>query len=178
MNPCGLLVLFGHPAFHKSRVQRAMRDAVLDLPGVTFHDLYDAYPDLDIDVKREQELLLAHRHVILQHPFHWYGAPAIFKEWVDLVLEHGFAYGEGGHALTGKRWSHALSAGGDEAEYARDGSNRFTVRELLAPWEQTARLCGMKFGDPFVVHGALRLHRPEELARVGAEYRAWLKGLA
>lgn len=29
----------------------------------------------------------------MQHPFYWYSTPALLKEWQDLVLEHGWAYG-------------------------------------------------------------------------------------
>ena len=33
---------------------------------MTFNDLYEAYPDFDVDVKREQELLAAHEIVVFQ----------------------------------------------------------------------------------------------------------------
>jgi glutathione-regulated potassium-efflux system ancillary protein KefG len=120
---------------------------------VTFHDLYEAYPDLGIDAKREQRLLEEHDLVVFQFPFYWYSTPAILKEWQDLVLEHGWAYGSRGTALRGKKLLCAISTGGREAAYHRDGFNRFTIRELLAPVEQTAFLCGMEFLEPFVVHG-------------------------
>jgi voltage-gated potassium channel Kch len=111
-----VLLLYAHPAPHKSRVNRQLVRAARDLPGVTLHDLYEAYPDLDIDVRREQERLRAHDVILFQHPFYWYSTPAIVKEWIDLVLEYGWAYGEGGHALAGKAWVHALTAGGPEAQ--------------------------------------------------------------
>ena len=81
-----ILILFGHPAYDRSRVQRRLAEAVSDLPGVTFHDLYELYPDFDVDVPREQELLSAHDAIVLQHPFFWYSTPALVKEWEDLVL--------------------------------------------------------------------------------------------
>ncbi len=37
-----ILVLFAHPALEKSRVGARLAEAVRDLPGVTFHDLYEA----------------------------------------------------------------------------------------------------------------------------------------
>jgi len=89
----GVLVLFAHPALEKSRVNRRLAAAVADLPGVTLHDLYEAYPDFDVDVKREQDLLVAHDVLVVQHPFYWYSTPALVKQWEDLVLEHGWAYG-------------------------------------------------------------------------------------
>ncbi|RYE35767.1 MAG: NAD(P)H oxidoreductase, partial [Sphingobacteriales bacterium] len=91
-----VLILFAHPAFEKSRVHRPMVKQVLKLEGITFHDLYESYPDYDIDLDREQELLLRHDVIVFQHPFYWYSCPAILKQWQDLVLEHGWAYGRGG----------------------------------------------------------------------------------
>ena len=92
-----ILILFAHPALEKSRVNRVLIRDIPGIEGVTFHDLYETYPDFDIDVAREQELLLAHDTIVLHHPFFWYSTPAMLKEWQDLVLEHGWAYGSGGN---------------------------------------------------------------------------------
>lgn len=58
-------MLLAHPALQKSRVQRELGRAVRALPGVTFHDLYGAYPDFDVEVAREQALLSEHDVVVL-----------------------------------------------------------------------------------------------------------------
>jgi glutathione-regulated potassium-efflux system ancillary protein KefG len=158
-----ILVLFAHPAFHKSRVNKVLAEAIEAMEGVTFHDLYEAYPDLGIDVAREQELLVSHDVIVFQHPFFWYSTPAILKEWQDLVLQHDWAYGRRGTALRGKTLFSVITTGGREEAYCSQGHNRFTMRELLAPIEQTARLCGMDFLAPFVAHGTLRMS-PEEMS--------------
>lgn len=44
-----VLILFAHPALHRSRVNRALVRAVRDVADVTFHDLYELYPDFDVD---------------------------------------------------------------------------------------------------------------------------------
>jgi glutathione-regulated potassium-efflux system ancillary protein KefG len=164
-----VLVLFAHPAFQHSRVQRQLARAVRRLEGVSFHDLYDAYPDFDVDVRREQQLLLAHDVVVLQHPFFWYSAPPLVKQWMDLVLEHGWAFGRGGTALQGKRMLCALSTGGSEESYGQGGYNRLTIRAFLAPLEQSLRLCGIDFLPPFVVHGTHSI-RDAELSRAAEDY--------
>ena len=53
----------------------------------------------------------------MQHPFYWYSTPALVKQWEDLVLEHGWAYGSQGHALRGKRLLSIISAGGRAEAY-------------------------------------------------------------
>jgi glutathione-regulated potassium-efflux system ancillary protein KefG len=152
-----VLVLFAHPAVHRSRVNRRLASRARAADRVTFHDLYEAYPDLDVDVEREQALLVEHDVVVMQHPFYWYSTPAILKQWQDLVLEHGWAYGREGTALHGKTMMNAITAGGGKEAYQKDGYNHYRIRELLAPFEQTARLCGMQYLPPFVVHGTHRL---------------------
>lgn len=148
-----VLILFAHPALQKSRVNRALADAVRNLPGVTFHDLYERYPEFDVDV-----------------------APALVKEWEDLVLEHGWAYGSTGTALHGKIFAHAVTTGGAADAYRDGGFNRFTVRQLLAPIEQTAFLCGMRYLPPFVVSGTHRM-QADEVDRHADAYRRMIEAL-
>jgi glutathione-regulated potassium-efflux system ancillary protein KefG len=171
-----VLILFAHPAFHRSRAQRALVRAARDLEDVTFHDLYEAYPDFDVDVKREQALLEAHDAIVLQHPFYWYSTPPLVKQWMDLVLEYGWAYGWGGNALAGKLFLSAITAGGSEASYDAKGANRFPVRALLAPVEQTVHLCNMRFLAPFVVFGTHAMDAAD-FARAAAAYRDRLAAL-
>ena len=171
-----VLVLFAHPALERSRIHRRLIAQAPTGPALTVHDLYEAYPDFDIDVRREQELLLAHDVVVFQHPFFWYSTPPLVKQWEDLVLEHGWAYGTGGTRLRGKTALSLVTAGGRATAYARGGHNRFTVRELLAPVEQTVRLCGMHYLPPYVVFGAHWLD-DDSIAREAIKYRVLLNRL-
>src|SRR5688572_10508134 len=88
-----VLVLYCHPMPHRSRVNRALLDAIRGVAGVTVHDLYETYPDFALDIAWEQLLLARHRVVVFQHPFYWYSTPALLKEWQDQVLTFGWAYG-------------------------------------------------------------------------------------
>jgi len=152
-----ILILFAHPRFEKSRVNRALLAAIRDNPAVTFNDLYELYPDFNIDVEREKALLTAHRVLVWQHPFYMYSAPALLKQWIDLVLEHGWAHGRGGDALKGKLVFNALTSGGTRKEYAAGGYNRFMIGEFLLPFNQTAARCGMIYLPPFTVQGTYLL---------------------
>jgi glutathione-regulated potassium-efflux system ancillary protein KefG len=170
-------VLFAHPALQKSRVNLRLAAAARAVEGVTLHDLYEVYPHFQIDVAREQALLAAHDVIVFQHPFFWYSGPALLKEWLDLVLEFGWAYGPGGEQLRGKINFSAITTGGADQAYTRTGHNRFTMRELLVPFEQTALLCGMTWLPPFVVHGTMRLTEGAEIERHAADYARLLAAL-
>ena len=175
--PLRVLILFAHPAPHKSRVNRRLIESVRGLDNVTINDLYEEYPTFDINVSREQELLLTHDVIVFQHPFYWYSSPAILKEWEDLVLEYGFAYGTGGTKLQGKLFLTAITTGAPPEAYCRTGFNSFTIRQLLAPFEQTAKFCGMRYLPPFVVHSALGFRDAEEIHGQAQAYRHIIAGL-
>ncbi|MCH9651906.1 MAG: NAD(P)H-dependent oxidoreductase [Deltaproteobacteria bacterium] len=171
-----LLVLFAHPALEKSRVNRRLAASVDAVPGVTFHDLYEAYPDFHIRADREQELLTAHDVFVFQFPFFWYSTPAMLKEWQDIVLEHGWAYGSEGNALKGKTALFVVSTGASEEAYQVDGFNRHTMRQFLASLYQTCSLCGIACLPPFVVHGTHSMS-PRAIEEHAADYQRVLEAL-
>lgn len=165
-----ILILFAHPALEKSRVHRRLVRAIPERPQLTFHDLYEAYPAFDIDVAHEQALLLDHELIVLQHPFFWYSTPPLIKQWEDLVLEHGWAYGSQGTALRGKQVLSVITTGGGASAYEPAGYNRYTMRELLAPIEQTVRLCGMTYLPPYIIHGTHRM-TSSDIERAAQQYQ-------
>jgi glutathione-regulated potassium-efflux system ancillary protein KefG len=172
-----VLILFAHPALQKSRVNRRLIAAVRDMENVTINDLYEEYPDFFVNIKREQELLLSHDIIIFQHPLYWYSCPALLKEWQDLVLQYGFAYGAHGTQLKEKWVLTAITTGGPLSAYQRDGYNQFTIRELLRPFEQTVRLCGMVYLPPFVISGTLAVKNEAEFAGFITLYRRAVENL-
>jgi glutathione-regulated potassium-efflux system ancillary protein KefG len=172
-----ILVLFAHPAQQRSKLNRLLRAEIEGVDGITVHDLYSAYPDSVLDVHAEQALAVEHDVLVFQHPFFWYSSPAIIKEWQDLVLQHGWAYGIDGTALHGKLWLSAITTGGNQDAYSHSGHNHYTIRELLRPFERTAELCGIEFLPPFVVHGSHALRAAEAIMPQARRYRALLEGL-
>lgn len=151
-----LLVYYAHPGQRHSRTNRAMAELARTVAGITFVDLYAEYPRYDIDVAREQQRLLDHEVILFQFPLFWYSTPSLVKEWLDLVLEHGFAYGHEGDKLAGKKMMLALTAGGSDQAYTPQGYQSHPIRAFLTPLEQTARLCKMSFPAPYVLYAALK----------------------
>lgn len=178
-----LLNLF-HPDIDNSRGNRILSEAVRDLENITFRNLYREYPDYNINVEHEQQLLLDHGLIVFQHPFYWYSSPSLLKEWEDRVLEQGFAYPPGvGDKLNGKDWLTVITTGGPEDAYLSGGFNNYTISELLRPFQQTANLCGMRWLPPLALHSVLpegiegfKSISDSEIREFAGKYRGFLEG--
>jgi len=172
-----VLVYYAHPGHKHSHVNRIMARAVKDVPGITFVDLYAEYPRFGVDCDREQKRLLDHDVIVFQFPMFWYSTPSILKEWQDLVLEHGFAYGTGGDRLEGKRMLLAITAAGNEEAYSPGGYQHYPFRDFLRPLEQTARLCSMQFAPPYVLYASLRAPSAGAVEPHVAGYQRFLEAI-
>jgi glutathione-regulated potassium-efflux system ancillary protein KefF len=165
-----ICVVFAHPYPGRSRANRALARALQDLPDTEIRSLYDLYPDFDIDAAAEQAALERTRLVVWMHPLYWYSVPALLKHWFDQVLAPGWAYGEGGTALRGKRCLWVATTGADASAYSAQGAHRLPFDSFAWPIRQTATFCGMRWEEPFVLHGAHRLS-DEQLAREAQRLR-------
>jgi glutathione-regulated potassium-efflux system ancillary protein KefG len=172
-----ILILFAHPALEKSRVNKRLVRDVKSINNITLNDLYEEYYDFNIDVEREKKLLVEHDIIIFHHPFFWYSTPALLKQWEDLVLEHGWAYGSKGTALIGKKLMNIITTGGTSQAYTKESINRHTIREFLIPIEQSAKLCGMIYLPPYLIQGTHRLTE-KEIDDYASKYIQLLKDLS
>ncbi|MEZ4807848.1 MAG: NAD(P)H-dependent oxidoreductase [Flavobacteriales bacterium] len=172
-----VLVLFAHPRLEKSRSNRALLRHMPAHASLTTRDLYELYPDMNVDIAKEQALLLAHDIIVWHHPIYWYSAPPLLKQWIDLVLTFGWAYGPGGNALHGKVVMQAVTTGGAVEAYSANGFHGSTLQEFLLPFKRTSTLCGMTWLPPFVVHGSNSVS-DGELEHSAMRYGALLVALA
>lgn len=169
-----ILVVFSHPAYQKSKVNKKLLQKVSGMENVTIHDLYERYPDFHIDVQKEQQLLIEHDVIVLQHPFYWYSMPALLKEWLDLVLGFGFAYGRNGNKLAGKWLLNTVTTGAGEAAYERNGEKELTRDKLFFAFSKLAGLCQMYYLPPLTVVGTHSLTE-QDLDSIGMLYNMLLK---
>lgn len=172
-----LIVYYAHPGQRHSHTNREMAKVAGDVDGITFVDLYAEYPRSNIDIDKEQQRLLDHDVILFQFPLFWYSTPSLIKEWQDLVLEHGFAYGTGGDSLAGKRLMLAITAAGPEDAYSETGYQQFPLRTFLTPLEQTAGLCKMEFTPPYVLYASLRAPKQGRVEPHASGYRALLEAV-
>lgn len=168
------LVLVFHPSLNEqSHVNAALAKAAGELENVTVRDEYALYPDGAIDVKAEQRAVEQADRIVFQFPIYWFSSPALLKSWEDAVLEHGWAYGHEGHAFEGKEFAVAVSTGSPESKYQPDGDNRFTIDQVLVPFQGTANHIGATWLKPFATFSAFGI-TDEALAETAKRYQAFL----
>ena len=172
-----LIVYYAHPGHKYSHANKAMTAEAVKVEDITFVDLYAEYPRFEINIEREQRRLLDHDVMLFQFPLFWYSTPSLLKEWIDLVLEHGFAYGYKGDKLTGKCMMLAVTAAGNQEAYTQQGYQHYPIRTFLTPLEQTAKLCHMEFSAPYVLYGSLTAHERGELEQHVDGYRQLLEAI-
>ncbi|MCI1720725.1 MAG: NAD(P)H-dependent oxidoreductase [Bacteroidales bacterium] len=142
-------IIFAHPFFEQSVANREILSYLKKKhKDYEIRNLNKMYPDFHINVKKEQQVLLHSDIIVMQFPFFWYSVPAIMKEWMDTVLEHGFAFGTNGDKLHGKQFILSFTVGGTQSSYNPLGYNHFRIEEFLRMFEQTAYLSGMIYNGP------------------------------
>lgn len=149
-----IVVISGHPALSRSYTNRVILDEIAQkLEGVAIRKLDLLYPDHQIDIKAEQQALLAASVIVLQFPFYWYALPALLKSWLDQVFSFNFAFGPQGDKLKNKKLILSFTVGGPQESYAASGYNHFSIAELMRPMEQTAALSGLVLQPLIYTHG-------------------------
>lgn len=148
------LVVVTHPNIETSVVNKRWIEELKKYPNqYTVHELYKVYPDENIDVQKEQALIEAHGNLVLQFPIFWFNCPPLLKKWLDDIFTYGWAYGSKGDKLKNRKIGLAVSAGIRKEDYSPEGRYRYTLGQLLAPFETTFRYCHANYRSFFAFYG-------------------------
>lgn len=157
------LVIVSHPEIGESSSQQYLLHSVPESENITIHHLETAYPDGEIDIKKEQKLIQSYDRILFQFPFYWYSSPPLLKKWQDEVLEEHFAHGYRGEKLTGKEFGLILVIGVAKKEYQAGGTEGFTVNELITPYRALAKKTGMRYMRPLEIYQFQYMKEPERM---------------
>ncbi|MXQ52715.1 NAD(P)H-dependent oxidoreductase [Shimazuella alba] len=148
------LVIVTHPNLETSVINKRWVEELKKNPEkYTVHELHTVYPDGNIDVKKEQQLIESHGNLVLQFPIFWFSSPPLLKKWLDDVFAYGWAYGSKGDKLKNRKIALAVSAGIRKSDYSEKGRYRYTLEHLLAPFETTFRYCSANYRSFFAFYG-------------------------
>ncbi|WP_141501531.1 NAD(P)H-dependent oxidoreductase [Paenibacillus luteus] len=149
------LVIVTHPSIETSIINKRWVEELHKYPEkYTVHELHKVYPDGNIDVGKEQQLIESHQNLVLQFPFYWFNCPPLLKQWLDEVFIHGWAFGSnGGNKLKNRKAALAVSAGIEKDDYSKEGKYRYTLENLLSPFETTLLYCHADYRSFFAFYG-------------------------
>lgn len=147
-----ILVVLAHPNLEQSEVNSHYLSKLKSIKEVSINNLYEKYPDYNIDVAKEQELLISHDIIIFQFPLYWFSSPALLRKWQDDVITSAFSIGQN-NKLKGKELMIVVSVGGTKSDYRHGDLLNITIDEVLSPFEAFAHLTEMKYLSPFITYG-------------------------
>ncbi|MFD1261242.1 NAD(P)H-dependent oxidoreductase [Entomomonas asaccharolytica] len=144
-----VLVIVAHPAITSSMANSRWLAELRKYPEhFKVHELYQEYPDFQIDVAKEQALIEQHSALVLQFPIYWFSSPPLLKKWIDDVFSYGWAYG-GGNKLQAKPIGLAVTTGATVDSY----QGKDSLEAMLTPFRATIDYVAGKAITPFVVYG-------------------------
>ncbi|WP_248924102.1 NAD(P)H-dependent oxidoreductase [Paenibacillus hamazuiensis] len=149
------LVIVTHPSMETSVINKRWAEELRKYPEkYTVHELHKVYPDGIIDVEKEQKLIEAHGNLVLQFPIFWFNCPPLLKKWLDEVFTYGWAYGSnGGDKLKNRKVALGVSAGITKGNYSAAGRYRYTLEQILVPFETTFLYCKADYRSFFAFYG-------------------------
>lgn len=165
------IILLFHPDIQNSRINRRLIQEIDS--SISVHHVDEVYPDEEINVAQEQQLIENYERIIFQFPLYWYSSPPLLKKWLDKVLTYGWAYGSKGKKLYGKEFLLVVTAGDAEENFYPTGAVGFSLESLLQPFEATSRMIGMTYLPPFLRYSVNRL-TDDQLAQYAKAYQAYI----
>lgn len=134
------LMILAHPKIEGSIGNKIISSSVAKEKNTEIRHLDKLYPDFKIDIKAEQEALLNADTIIFQYPLFWYSTPAILKEWIDQVIQYGFAFGKDSYNLEGKKMIVSFTIGSPVKDYPNE-----VIQKITFPFQGLASYCKMNY---------------------------------
>ncbi|GGG91759.1 NAD(P)H-dependent oxidoreductase [Pedobacter zeae] len=149
------LIIVSHPNIKSSLINKRWIEELTKYPEqYVVHQLYEAYPDEQIDVLAEQKLVEQYDRIVFQFPYYWFNCPPLLKKWMDEVMTYGWAYGsKSGFKMSGKKIALAISLGVDEHELHPSGTYHYTLEELTRPFELSFQYVKADYQPLFAYYG-------------------------
>ena len=134
------LMILAHPSINESIGNKIISNKIANQENTVIRHLDKLYVDFKIDIKAEQEALLATDTIIFQFPLFWYSTPAILKHWIDKVIQYGFAFGADSYKLKGKKIIVSFTIGSSVKDYPSE-----IIDKITFPLQGLASYCKMEY---------------------------------
>lgn len=136
-----VLIINGHPKPHESYTQRFFYESVATEETVDFVEL----SEMTLENKNARVDLTTYDRILLQFPIYWYSAPALLKQWIDETFRSTMPY------LKHKEFGVIVFFGSAQHKFGSGNAERYTIDEMLKPFEMLANYFEMHYLPPFAV---------------------------
>jgi len=164
-----ITILLSHPNISNSIFNKHLVDINRKMSNFVFHHLDKKRVNGYFDFEAEKKLLQESKAIVWQFPLYWYNSPSSLRDWQDQVMSP-IVYGPD-NFLKGMPVRVVLTAGAGAENYCHEGLNRFTVDEMLCPFEMTANAAGMIWKKPLAFFGCGPDTTEAALERAAQEYK-------
>lgn len=166
-----ILVLFAHPRFEDSEINKRLVQAYRGWENVTFRDLYEDYPDFNILYMYERDHLKEYQSIIFHFPLVWFGIPPLLQLWIEEVFDRRWLYElKDENPLKDKRAYIVVSAGDKPSGYSIGDPNKFDARPYLKSLTESIKMNQMTLEGLITVDNTNQLST-EELEKYSTEVK-------
>jgi len=169
-------ILYAHPYSLYSRVNQFLLQSVQHWPDIHITNLYEQYPDFYIDIQAEQRRLVQSDVLVLQYPMQWSLPPALLVQYLEKVLQFGWAYGGDHLAPTRQLAGKTLWVVANGIMTAEDAVMDMQHQAVLKPLQVLAAHCGMHWAAPLLIPHQQKLS-DDDLAKLAIHYQQALTKL-
>ncbi|NDV59632.1 NAD(P)H-dependent oxidoreductase [Bacteroides sp. 519] len=166
-------VILAHPNLPESKANKELMESVKNLEFVTVYNLYEEQIQM-MDLETWTDILFDSEVLVFQFPIYWMSAPYMLKKWMDEI----FYSLSRTPVVLGKCLQIVVTTGSDCNAYRSGGKYKFTIDEILRPYQASALHAGMNWETPVVIFGT----EAEETGRIISEgsiqYKKKLEELA
>ncbi|MCF0215741.1 MAG: NAD(P)H-dependent oxidoreductase [Fibrobacteraceae bacterium] len=174
-----ILALISHPDIANSvfskYLQKTSKKVSFFYPHPLDNEILWVGGKPSFDFEKEKALLQNAAALVWQFPIYWYNCPPSLRLWQDQILSP-IVYGPH-NFLKGKKVQVVFTAGARESEYSAQGLNRYTVEEMLRPFEMTANASGLLWQKPLGFFECGGQPSEDKLTAMGDQYLAALEKL-
>lgn len=163
-------ILYAHPYSLYSRVNQFLLQSVQHWPDVKIANLYEQYPDFYIDIQAEQQRLQQSDVIVLQYPMQWSLPPALMVQYLEKVLQFGWAYGNDDAGATQQLAGKTLWVVANGIMTAEDAVMDMQHLAVLKPLQALAAHCGMQWAAPLLIPHQQKLS-DDDLAQLAIHYQ-------
>lgn len=171
-----ILIVFAHPLYEKSRINKIINTYIPSTDEITFHDLYELYPEFEIDIQLERQLILEHDIIVWQFPLYWYSCPALMKQWMDMVLHFKNKDDLDINSMSQKAILPIISVGEMQKTFLDNTPDETSIFDYLLPFKRIVEFSNMKYYPPLLIKIS-KLSSMEDIYKKGEQYRYVLEGL-